>query len=481
MSIENNEKTEQEKEEEELKNYFIMDKSLGVQFVAGHLIDKYHIKTVGERTRDIYLYKNGIYVLGTNILRGEIERILKSLISKHHKNEIIEKVKDLTTIDRKDFDVDKSLINFDNGTLDIKTGELLEHDPKYLFFNKISTAYEKNANCPMIKKFFSEVLDKDDIPIIQEWIGYALYRGYFIKKAIIFVGEGDTGKTTLLNLIAKFIGKDNVSGVSLQRITSDKFAAAHFYNKHINICDDLSFKDVSDNGAFKIATGGGSITGEYKFGDQFQFQNYAKLTFACNKIPDVKDPNDAAYFGRWIVVHFRNEVVNPDKFLIDKMTTSEELSGLLNFALEGLGRLLEKQKFSYDKDPHEIKKEMQRSGSVIAQFAHDCLGEATGKWISKVSIYETFVQYARSRNLPVGTIENFGKKIRNYADYMIDGKRLEVSIQTKNKVQITGWRNVAVKIDTESIILVEPLEDEPSTTSSSEDYQQEEEQQTLIS
>ena len=49
---------------------------------------------------------------------------------------------------------------------------------------------------------------------------------YFIKKAIIFVGERDTGKTTLINLLASLMGKGNVSGVSLQRITSDKFATA---------------------------------------------------------------------------------------------------------------------------------------------------------------------------------------------------------------------------------------------------------------
>src|SRR3989344_1837184 len=357
-----------EQEEEELRNYYITDKQSGSQCIADYLIDRYHLKTIGERMRDIYFYKDGIYVLGVNTVKAEIQRILRSLVSKHQKNEIVEKIKDSTTIDLKEFSADRDLVNLDNGVLSIKTGEITEHDPKHLFFNKIATTYTKNANCPMIKKFLSEILDENDIPVIQEWFGYILYRSYFIKKAIIFVGEGDTGKTTLLRLIEKFIGKDNVSGVSLQKITSDKFATINFYNKQINIYDDLSFKDINDNGAFKIATGGGSITAEYKFGEQFQFENYAKLTFACNKIPDVKDPNDVAYFGRWIIIHFRNEITNPDKFLIDKITTPEELSGLLNFALEGLNRLLEKQKFSYNKAPHEIKKEMERSGSVIAQF-----------------------------------------------------------------------------------------------------------------
>lgn len=474
MNPHSNNTTEQNESEKKLMQLWMTDKSLGAQSAADYLVDRYSVKTIGQKTRDVYLYKDGIYVLGINTLRGEIQRILGYEASRHYKNEIIEKIKDSTTMDRKEFNVSRDLINLDNGVLNIKTGEIIKHDPQYLFFNKISASFNKNADCPMIKKFLSEVLDRDNIPVIQEWLGYALYRSYFIKKAIIFVGEGDTGKTTLLRLFERFIGKDNVSGVSLQKITSDKFAAAHFYSRHINIYDDLSFKDISDNGAFKIATGGGSITGEYKFGEQFQFENFAKLTFACNKIPDVKDPNDAAYFSRWIIIHFRNEVAKPDKFLIDKITSSGELSGLLNFALEGLKRLLENQRFSYDKAPHEIKMEMQRSGSVIAQFAHDCLKEATGQWISKIKMHEVFVQYARSKNLPADTMENLGKKIRNYADYIIDSKKSEVNPLTKKRVQVTGWRNVEVR----DFDQAEPSEDELNAISS-EEYQQED-QQTLM-
>lgn len=474
MSLQTQNTIEQDQEEEGLRSLYLTDKSIGSQGIADYLIDRYQLKTIGEKSREIYLYENGIYVPGVNSIRSEIQRILKSLVSKHYKNEIIEKIKDSTTMDRKDFKVSRELINLENEVIDIKTSKIGAHNPKNLFFHRIPVSFVKDADCPMIKKFLLEVLDKQDVPIIQEWFGYILYRAYFIKKAIIFVGEGDTGKTTLLRLFERFIGKENVSGVSLQKVTSDKFAAAHFYNKHINIYDDLSFKDISDNGAFKIATGGGSITGEYKFGDQFQFENYAKLTFACNKIPDVKDPNDAAYFGRWIIIHFRNEVAAPDKFLIDKISTPEELSGLLNFALVGLRRLLENQMFSYAKAPHEIKKEMQRSGSVIAQFVHDCLKEATGEWISKTDMHEAFIRYARSKNLPADTMENLGKKIRNYADYIIDGKKSEMNPLTKNKVQVTGWRNVELATANQP-----ELSEAELNALFDEDHKQEE-QQTLM-
>ena len=424
------------------KEKFELVKSKTSFEIANFLVDKYHIKTIGEkRNREIYIYQNGIYTSGVNTLKGEIQQMLEELATTQVKNEIVEKIKDLTVSNRRDFYVSRDLINLNNGVLDIKKVELNQHDPKYLFLHKIPIDYVPGMNCPVIKKFFSEVLSEDNIAVIQEWFGYVLYRSYFIKKAIIFVGERDTGKTTLMSLFERLVGKENISGVSLQRLATDKFAAAHLYDKHINIYDDLSFKDINDNGAFKIATGGGLITGEYKFGDQFQFESYSKLTFSCNKIPSVKDTNDEAYFSRWIVIPFNKAVAKPDKFLIYKLSAPEELSGLLNFAIEGLKRILGNQSFSYKKDPEEIKTEMLRSGSVIANFAYDCLEQGNGSWLSKEEMYNAFIAYANSKELPAGTIENFGKKITIYATYINHGKQLDNST---NK-QITGWRGVRLK------------------------------------
>jgi len=418
-----------------LKSEYETNKKDGSHLIAKHLVSEYNVKTIDQREREIFIYNNGAYVAGVNTIRSRIQKILEELATAHVKNDILDRIRDLTITDRKDFNPSSNLINLNNGVFDLEKKELFGHNPEYLFFYKIPVDYKPDTDCPAIKKFLSEILNEKDMPIIQEWLGYALYRRYFIKKAVIFVGEKNTGKTTFLRLSSTFIGPNNVSGVSLQKLSSDKFSAAHLYNKHINIFDDLSFKDINDNGAFKIATGGGYITGEYKFGSQFQFENYAKLTFSCNKIPNIKDTHDEAYFSRWIVIEFKKTVENPDKFLIDKLTQPEELSGLLNFALKGLFRILEKHDFSYEMNPEEIKVQMLRSGSVVANFAYDCLEESTDYWIDKDGMYEKFVDYARSENMPIIPKNDFGRKICEYADYLIDSK----------SDKKTGWRNARFK------------------------------------
>src|SRR3989338_7399820 len=202
----------------EWKDSFQKDKKIASYEIAKYLTEKYHVKTIsGKRDREIYIYEDGVYRPGVNILRAEAQTMLEELASTHVKNEVIEKIKDLTVADRKEFDVVRNLINLNNGVFDIETGKLIEHNPKYLFLHIIPVNYQSGTDCPAVKKFLSEILDENDIPTIQEWSGYILFRSYFIKKAMIMVGERDTGKTTLLKLLTHFVGKENVSGVSLQR------------------------------------------------------------------------------------------------------------------------------------------------------------------------------------------------------------------------------------------------------------------------
>ncbi len=411
--------------------------------VAMYLIEKRYAKTVSGVKRELYVYKDGIYVFGDDILKKDIRVLTKSASTNHHVREIMELIKDLTVVDRETFTVKVNFINLNNGVYDLLTGELLSHDPQYYFFTKVPIDFVPDAQCPTIKRYLSDVLDEDQTRVVLEWFGYALYREYFIKKALILVGEGDTGKTTLINLLYAFIGEKNVSGVSLQKLTYERFSASALEHKHLNVYDDLSAKDIQDNGVFKIATGGGVISGEKKFKDHYMFKNYAKHTFACNTIPDVKNATDDAYFLRWIVITF-NKIIEDDKKdkqLIHKMTTPEELSGLLNLALEGLRQLLKDQKFSYEKETHEIKTEMMRSASSIARFAGDCLEEATGEWISKEDTYFAYASFCSENKIPATSTKTFGSRLPMCAPYIAEFKPKD----PKGAKQVTAWRNVRLK------------------------------------
>ena len=322
----------------------------------------------------MFVYQDGYYRPAENlIIFPEVQRILCEQVNKNAKTETLHKIQDMTIAERSIFETaPMSKIPMANGVYDYETKEFGPHLPDFHFTFQFPIKFDINATCPKTEAFFDQVLTPEQKIIMEEWLGFYFVRNYMFKKAMIFVGEGDTGKTTLLEVITNLLGHQNISSISLQKMSSDKFSAAHLYGKHGNVVDELSARDISDTGAFKMATGNGSITGEYKYGNQFPFVNYSKFTFACNRIPDVSsDANDDAYFNRWIVIRFENKIEKKIPNFIETLNTDEERSGLFNLAMRGLERLKSQGKFSYNYDATQTKTEMLRSGSSLAMFVSD--------------------------------------------------------------------------------------------------------------
>ena len=425
-------------EEAQIVKEFKKNKIGGTFLLAKYIVKKFDIITVGESEREIYLYQGGMYVEGqNNVILPEIQRILGHLVTKSAKMETLHKIADMTSHPRTIFTTaDLRFIPLKNGVFDRTERKLLSHRPLYRFTYQFPITYQPEAECPKTIKFFEQVLPDGHLPTLQEWLGYYFHRNYSFKKAIIFVGEGDTGKTTLLETIVYLLGMDNISSVSLQKMTGDKFSAAHLSNKHGNLVDELSARDISDTGNFKVATGGGLISGEYKFGNQFSFYNFSKFTFACNKIPDVSDFDDEAYFNRWIVVRFDKPIEHKIPNFIATLTNETERSGLFNYAMKGLDRLLEQGTFTFGKNAVDTKLEMMRSGSSIAVFAAEMLVQEIGSQITKEDLYNAYTDFCSKRGLGAETIKMLGGKLLFYVGYASEG------MTQKNNKPVKVWRNL---------------------------------------
>ncbi len=421
--------------------------SVSIDRVSEYLIEKHNFKTWFGVSNDYCFNYNGkTFSPGARgLIKVECERILRSYCKRNIVDEVFEKIKRRSKIDKEEFEkTDKNLIALENGVWDIKRKKLISHSPNYNFQFFIPQKYNPDAECPMWEKFILEVLYPEDIPAMQEWFGFNLYREYFIKKGVICVGEQDTGKSVLLDTLIKFIGEKNKTGLSLQKITGGSdFTKLSLKEKHSNVYDDLSSKDLSDGGAFKVATGGGYISGEEKFGEYQQFRSFAKQMFATNKIPPVKDNDDLAYFGRWIVFRFNNVVEKLDPFLRSKLWTEKEMSGILNWALEGLNRLLENGKFSYNKSSQQIKEIMEISGCPLVAFSSGVLEKEEGNIITKDEMFNVYSKWCEIENRPRLSKEMLGRQLDKYCSYIYAEKHKE-RIWKNAKFQ-ERWENISKK------------------------------------
>jgi len=403
-----------------------VSRKVNIPRVVDYLLHTFKFKTIyGSHSELIYFYNKGIYKKqGREKIQFEIEKLLHEYCNNHIVRESEEKIKRRTQIPQEEFDtIPEDLICLENGIFNIKTKELQKHSHEFYFKTKIPVYYDEKADCPKIKNFFEETFYPEDVPVIQEWLGFNLYRKYFIKKAMIVFGDTDTGKTVFLNLMVNFIGNANKTGINLQRISAgDKFAIADLKDKYSNIFDDLSSKDL-EAGGFKVAIGGGYITGEEKFGDPKQFLNFAKHTFAANKIPSIKsiDTDDDAYYNRWLPIACDNSVSKgeQDKFLVEKLSDVEEMSGLLNYALQGLHRLLENGSFTFNKTSQQIRQMMEKHGNPLAAFAQDCLVNKAGYKLDKEVLYELYHTYLLEKGGALLSVEQVSRRLPRHAKYII--------------------------------------------------------------
>jgi len=444
------------------------------KLLAEELMHEYRFITMKD-TDLVYIFNDGFYQpYGEILIKQQCKARLGKEYRKNRAEEVIDYIKVSTYTNRRE--EPPNLIPLANGVLDLKTMELKPYSPDLMFFNKIPVKYDPNADCPNIRQFLSQVTaTKEDIDILLEVVGFCLYREYFIAKALMVVGDGSNGKSTFLNLLKVFLGKENVSGRSLQELEENRFAKADLHHKLANIYADLPDKALWRTGTFKMLTGRDLITAERKFQNSFTYENYAKLLFSANKVPEAYDDTDA-FFRRWIIVVFPNQFVGEkaDPHILKKLTTPEELSGLLNLVLPALKRLLEKGQFSYSKTTEEIREDYIRKSSPTAAFVMDCLEVDSDAFIVKKDLYNAFSEYCRQRSLPAVTQDTFFKnlpkhvnvidyrpKIQNERFHALKGIRYGLSTSTLSNMSTLFYTLIERKAELESLgYHVEELNDD---------------------
>jgi len=384
---------------------------------ANHLKEKYHLATL-EDTKELLIYKNGYY---QNPAQPTIEQEIQSLwgenTSRYIINEIIQAHLIPQTYCKRDtFNINPNKTCLQNGILDITTLEITAHTPENKFTFQLPVEWNPEAACPLIEEFITQIVDKDDVALVYQVIGYCLWRGYPIQKAVMLVGDGSNGKSTLLNLIIGLLGKENVSGIALQELSHNRFAGSRLYGKHANLHPDLSDKGLKDPGKFKMATGGDPINAEKKFRDGFDFYSYAKLIYSANKLPEVTDTT-GAFFRRWIIINFPNifDDDTADKNLIDKLTTPEELSGLLKNSVLALQHLLGDGKFMKSPTTDELEERYTKLSNSIAAFAQEVIEyDAGGDTLSRSELFMIYGEYCRNNALIVKSQATFSKELKEY-------------------------------------------------------------------
>jgi len=413
-----------------------------VETLISTLLETFNIITLID-SDEMYVYDHArkMYIAnGEKIIKAYLANDVNEYINRHTYHEIIHGIQGRTYIQRDQLNP-PYILPLQNGILDMSTKELLPHSPAYFTSYISPIMYVPDQNAPLFKKFLSEVAQPEDIPEIQKMFGYCLLNSQKFQKAFLFVGSGSNGKSVLLNVLADLLGKQNVSTLSLHEIEKEKFALPMMYGKMANICADLSSLNIATLKNFKGITGGDYLYLERKFREGVSDRINAKLIFSANEIPYSKEGLDYAVLRRWVIFEFKNRFEGParDLNLLEKLTTNEEKSGILNWALEGL-ELLEKEGF---RNEEKTKRLIYEYGNPILAFASTKLTLEEDSFISRDELYNSFLEYIQENYENLKEKPNqttFTRRIQPFLPLGVKEDKRKI-----NGITMRGWYNLKIK------------------------------------
>lgn len=296
------------------------------------LIKKYSIIKINGV---LHSYKDGIYV------NDELEHIMVQEIPNLSRSKRYEVLSYLDVVVRESQEqCDGKYVAFANGILDITTGNLEPFDREKVLLNKIPWNYDPDCYDELMDKSLDQWAAGDATirAVLEEMVGFTLYRKNEIGKAFVLLGDKSNGKSTFLSVLQHMLGEDNVSSLDIKDL-GDRFRTAELFGKLANIGDDISDNFISDSSIFKKLVTGNRVTAERKGRDPFQFDNYSKLIFSANNIPRIKDKTGAVQ-RRLIIIPFLGRFDGGDPGLKYKLLDGVEY--LIKLGVEGMRRVLDK-------------------------------------------------------------------------------------------------------------------------------------------
>ncbi|MBQ3756205.1 MAG: DNA primase [Oscillospiraceae bacterium] len=207
--------------------------------------------------------------------------------------------------------------------------------------NRLDVSYNPAADTANVwLKFLSELLVPEDIPTLQEYLGYCLLPTTRAQKMLLMIGKGGEGKSRV-GLVMKSILGISMNTTSIQKVETNKFARADLEDRLLMVDDDMDMSALSKTNYIKsIVTSECQMDVERKGIQSYQSLLYVRfLCFGNGALTALHDRSDG-FFRRQIVITTKDKPEGrvDDPYLVEKMIAEKE--GILLWCLEGLKRLI---------------------------------------------------------------------------------------------------------------------------------------------
>ena len=326
------------------------------------------------------------------------------------------------------FDKDGYLLNLENGTLNLRTGKLLPHDPEDLITHISAVEWNPEADATVWNKFISDIMCENEnyIHLLQQACGYSLSTDTF--RECFFICDGPTarnGKGTLELVMSTLLG-------SYAQAANPYVFASRKYGGQEKLGDDVAMLAgsryvavnepeegmVLNASLIKMMSGFDKIQACFKFENTFSFRSTFKVWFQANHRPQISDQS-VFDSNRVILIpfekHFEGETLDPG--MKARLQEPENLSAALAWMLKGYQEVYKRQDIEV---PEEVKArvdEYRRDNDKIADFTENCIITCPGEKIKFTELYKVFSLFCRDANMAPLSKKRFERLLSG--DYLV--------------------------------------------------------------
>jgi putative DNA primase/helicase len=264
-------------------------------------------------------------------------------------------------------DSERGIIVCQNGTLEIEGRHFREHRREDYALYSVAFDYDPDAKAVIWEEAFKERLG-DSWNFLQEYAGYSLTTRTDLEASAFLVGPTGCGKSTFIEGLETVAGSQ-AGTLSLADIERSHYALANIPGKTLLTATEAPNTYLKSTATLDTIVSGEMIQIEKKYQNPERVRPVAKILWAMNELPQIRNPN-AGIFRRAQVVPFPalKDKQNP---LVKEFIKSEG-SGILNWALDGLDRLNAQRWFSISDDMSEATEGFKAGNDIPQTFVDEC-------------------------------------------------------------------------------------------------------------
>ena len=202
---------------------------------------------------DLKCINSSFFSIDGLVSDGEIEKNIYNIIKNYVARNVSKKVKQLLEVLRfesysEELPIQTDRIHVKNGTIFLNG---MFSSKKEFCLNRLPVKYNPQTEQPKEwLAFLEELLEKEDIVTLQEYMGYCLIPSTKGQKMMLLIGKGGEGKSRV-GLVLRSILGNNMNTSSIQKVETNKFARADLEYKLLMVDDDMKMEALPQTNYIK--------------------------------------------------------------------------------------------------------------------------------------------------------------------------------------------------------------------------------------